>query len=87
MRAGLEQTKANGSIDKLVRLHSARHTGASLFLEANVPEKTIMELMGHSSYAVTRRYQHVSLELASAAMEGMGLQLNYDPDELPAVVS
>lgn len=69
-------------IQKVVRLHDARHTGASLFLEANVPEKTIMELMGHSSYAVTRRYQHVSLDLASAAMENMALQLGYVPEPL-----
>lgn len=79
--AGLEHSNGDGSIDKMVRLHDARHTGASLFLEANIPEKTIMELMGHSSYAVTRRYQHVSNELKGTAMESLSLQLNYDPDE------
>jgi integrase len=85
VRAGLEtESDASGklSIDKMVRLHDARHTGASLFLGANVPEKTIMELMGHSSYAVTRRYQHVSQELGLAAMDGMALQLGYVPNEV-----
>jgi len=77
VRAGLE---VKG--EKVVRLHDARHTGASLFLEANVPEKTIMELMGHSSFAVTRRYQHVSQELGLAAMEGMAQQLGYVPEPL-----
>ena len=83
VRAGLERLDGSGSIEKMVRLHDARHTGASLVLGANVPEKTIMELMGHSSYAVTRRYQTVSRELGLAAMEGMAAQLGYIPGEIP----
>jgi len=85
VRAGLETAEGEGTkrrINKVVRLHDARHTGASLFLEANVPEKTIMELMGHSSFAVTRRYQHVSQELGLAAMEGMASRLGYIPKQL-----
>jgi len=80
VRAGLESVDDQGRIEKVVRLHDARHTGASLFLEANVPEKTIMELMGHSTFAVTRGYQHVSQELALAAMEGMAAKLGYMPE-------
>lgn len=42
-----------------VRLHDARHTAASLLLDAGVPEPIIMKILGHSTAVVTRAYQHV----------------------------
>ena len=80
VRAGLETEG-----DKKLHLHSARHTGASLFLAANVPEKTVMELMGHSTYVVLRRYQHISQDQGLAAMEGMASELGYVPGETLAL--
>jgi integrase len=50
------------------RLHDARHTTASLLLEAKVPEAIIMKIMGHNSFAVTRGYQWVDRELKADAM-------------------
>lgn len=50
------------------RLHDARHTTASLLLEANVPEPIIMKILGHNSYAVTRNYQSVDRRQLSDAM-------------------
>ena len=54
-----------------VRLHDARHTTASLLLEANVPEPIIMKILGHSSYVVTRGYQNVDKRQLSEAMSKM----------------
>ncbi|MDH6283150.1 tyrosine-type recombinase/integrase [Prescottella agglutinans] len=51
-----------------VVLHEARHSTASLLLEADVPQEIIMTIMGHSSVFTTRGYQHHSLELSRAAL-------------------
>lgn len=50
------------------RLHDARHTTASLLLEAGVPEPIIMKILGHNSYAVTRGYQTVDRRQLTDAM-------------------
>jgi integrase len=36
-----------------VRLYDARHSAATMFLEAGVPMKVVQEVLGHSSMAVT----------------------------------
>jgi len=53
-----------------VRLHDARHSTASLLLEAGVPEAIIMRILGHSSYVVTRGYQTVDIRQLANAMDG-----------------
>lgn len=40
-----------------VVLHGSRHTTVDLLYEAGVPEATIMEIVGHTSRAVTRGYK------------------------------
>lgn len=40
-----------------VTLHGARHTVVDLLYEAEVPEAVIMEIVGHSTRAVTRSYR------------------------------
>lgn len=52
-----------------IKLHSARHTAATLLLEAGVDGRVVQQIAGHSTVAMTRRYQHVSTALAS---EGLG---------------
>jgi len=43
-----------------MRFHDLRHTAASLMLAANVPARTIMEILGHSRISVTLdTYSHV----------------------------
>lgn len=49
-------------------LHSARHTTATLLLESGADVKVIGSILGQSSVVVTRGYQHVSDELARAAI-------------------
>lgn len=56
-------------------LHEARHTTATLLLEAGVDPAVITAMMGHSSIVTTRGYQHVSQTLARQAMEHVAEQL------------
>ena len=51
-----------------VRLHSARHTCATLLLEAGVPLRTAQEILGQTQALTTARYQHPSLSLQAAAL-------------------
>lgn len=39
--------------------HGLRHDFASLLLAAGTPQRIVMEMMGHSNYSMTTRYQHV----------------------------
>jgi|SRR5579884_3776580 len=39
--------------------HSLRHSTATYLMAMGVPPRVIMEIMGHSSLAMTARYQHV----------------------------
>ncbi|MCS5487357.1 tyrosine-type recombinase/integrase [Curtobacterium flaccumfaciens pv. beticola] len=53
-----------------VRLHDARHFTVDLLYAAGVPEVVAMELIGHSSIAMTRRYRSgASQETLRRAME------------------
>lgn len=50
------------------RLHDARHTAATLLLEQRVPPRVVMEILGHSTIAVTQNiYGHVMPEAVSQA--------------------
>lgn len=51
-----------------VPLHAARHTTATLLLEAGVDAHVVASILGHSDVVTTRGYQHASLELARAAL-------------------
>lgn len=63
-----------------VRLHDARHTAASLLLDAGVSEPVIMKLLGHSSVAVTRGYQHVDSRQLSDALLALSSRLPLTPN-------
>lgn len=48
--------------------HKARHTSASLLLEAGVPAKVVSEVLGHSQIGITMNlYSHVSAPMTHAA--------------------
>lgn len=61
-----------------VKLHAARHTTATLLLELGVDPHVVQAILGHSSAAVTRGYQHVRLELARDAVGGLADLLRLD---------
>jgi len=53
-----------------IGLHTLRHTAATTMLEAGVPLRTVSEILGHSSVAVTGDiYGHVSSEGARSAVD------------------
>jgi len=61
-----------------IRLHDARHTAATLLMEAGVDISIIQAILGHSDVVMTRHYQFVSLALARAAIEGLAGQITAD---------
>ena len=53
---------------RAIRLHSARHTRASLMLKAGTHPKIVQERLGHSSVTITLdTYSHVAPGLQEAA--------------------
>lgn len=56
-------------------LHEARHTTATLLLEAGVDSHVITAIMGHASIVTTRGYQHVHDRMTRAAMEDVATRL------------
>jgi integrase len=43
------------------RIHDLRHTVATKMAEAGVPESTMLDLLGHMSKAMLRRYSHIRM--------------------------
>ena len=56
-------------------LHEARHTAASLLLAAGVDPEVVRQIMGWSSVAMRRVYQHASREQVLAALTASAAQL------------
>jgi integrase len=57
-----------------LRFHDLRHTAATLAAAAGATTKELMERMGHTSLAVTLRYQHVMADrqaALAAALDGL----------------
>ena len=54
---------------KGLRFHDLRHSAATIMLAAGVPERVVMEILGHSTTAMIKKYQHVlpGLTVAAAA--------------------
>jgi site-specific recombinase XerD len=52
-----------------VTWHTLRHTFASRLVMAGVDLKTVQELMGHKSLAMTARYSHLAPSHKLAALE------------------
>jgi integrase len=54
----------------VIKLHAARHTAATLALQANVDTKIVSETLGHSTTRITEDlYQHVSVQMQTDAAE------------------
>jgi len=54
----------------VIKFHAARHTAASLALEAGVDIKVVNDQLGHSTTTITRdTYQHVRRATHRAAAE------------------
>jgi integrase len=49
--------------------HALRHSTATYLLAAGVPDRVVMEILGHSSITMTTRYEHVISTMLSDAAE------------------
>jgi integrase len=66
----IETTLAARAGLKVIRLHDARHTHASLMLNEGVHPKIVQERLGHASIQITLdTYSHVAPGLQEAAAE------------------
>jgi integrase len=54
-----------------IRFHDLRHTYASWLVQAKVPLRTVQELMGHTTMAMTQRYSHLADEHLREAVDMM----------------
>ena len=68
------------------RFHDLRHTAASHMVMAGVPMKTVGEILGHKTAAMTERYSHLTpehkrnaVEILSAALRGENGGFNRSP--------
>lgn len=59
-------------------LHEARHTTATLLLEAGVDPAVVTAILGHSSILTSRGYQHVSQSLARKALDDVAARLQLE---------
>lgn len=66
-------------------VHEARHTTATLLLEAGVDDKVIEAILGHSSITTSRGYMHVNQALARRALDDVATRLGLDVPALAPV--
>ncbi|GAB3149278.1 tyrosine-type recombinase/integrase [Microbispora hainanensis] len=62
-------------VEKDARVHDARHTAATLLLEQGIDMRVVQVILGHSQLTTTKRYTHVTENLAGDAMARMGRAL------------
>ena len=63
-----------------LRFHDLRHTAISALAKAAVPDRVIMDLAGHVSLRMLRRYSHIQLEAKRATIRALSnLPLNVSP--------
>lgn len=68
-----------------ISFHTLRHSAATLLLAQGIDSRVVMEVLGHSSPAMMRRYQHVVDDLKAEAATAMdGLLRRQVPSEVPS---
>ncbi len=77
VRTAFENACAKTGIENF-RFHDPRHTAASHMIMAGVPSKTVGEILGHTTTAMTERYSHLTpehkrraIEMLSATFDGL----------------
>ncbi|GII51357.1 hypothetical protein Psi02_77810 [Planotetraspora silvatica] len=55
-------------VEKDARVHDARHTAATLLLEQGVDMRVVQVILDHSQLPTTKRYTHVTENLAGDAV-------------------
>ncbi|PWJ22820.1 site-specific recombinase XerD [Branchiibius hedensis] len=64
-------------------LHEARHTAATLLMQAGIDPEVIKAIMGHSSIVTSRGYMHVNTEMARAALSAVAATLGLNESVPP----
>ena len=59
-----------------LRFHDTRHTCATFLLAQGVPERVVMEILGHTNLTMTQRYTHVLPPLRQHAADAVGAMLD-----------
>lgn len=59
-----------------VRLHTLRHSAASLLVNAGVDLYAVSKILGHANYASVQRYSHLANETLLAAVEAGAAKLS-----------
>ncbi len=70
------------------RIHDLRHTVCTKMAEAGVPEATMLDIMGHMSTAMLRRYSHIRQAAKIEAMQALEARSAFSltvPKESPKV--
>jgi integrase len=67
VRLHLHALAARVGLPATVTPHTLRHSAATYLLAAGVPDRVVMEILGHSSLAMTSRYEHVLSDMLSSA--------------------
>jgi integrase len=68
------------------RIHDLRHTVCTKMAEAGVPEATMLDIMGHMSTAMLRRYSHIRQAAKVEAIEALEARSPFSngvPKEFP----
>ena len=63
------------------RLHDFRHTFCTKLAEAGTPESTMLDMMGHVSAAMLRRYSHIRAQARRDAIAAIEARANGVPQE------
>jgi integrase len=65
------------------RLHDARHTAATVLLLLQIPDRTVMAIMGWSNTAMAARYQHIMAAIRRDVATSVGglLWTPTEPDD------
>jgi integrase len=68
------------------RLHDLRHSFCTKLAEAGVPESTMLDMMGHVSAAMLRRYSHIRAKARREAIDALEGRVSVGvPKESPKV--
>jgi integrase len=64
--------------------HGLRHDFASLLLAGGTPQRIVIEMIGHSNYSMTTRYQHVPDALQREAADRLDAFLQREVRAVPS---
>ena len=69
LKTAWESVRTKAKVDCL--LHDLRHSFCTKLAEAGVPEGTMLDIMGHVSAAMLRRYSHIRAQARRDAIEAV----------------